>query len=448
MKALRKRGFFVHLFIVKKIILFLFFVIILCAHSNLLAQNCTFLGFYSINSSLHVELKGNYAFIGNNNTGFDVVDASNPSNPILASTGLFSTPFTGVTGLKAKGNYLYVGTSDNFGISKFWIFDIANPLLPIQLSETYISNSGLGVFGIDIGCGDSLAILAAPGEGDGVIALNIADKQNPFIYSSILFSITNYGPRDVRISGNYAYVVDGNGFKIINISDLYNMSLVSTYSGDYVSIDINGDLAYLGKLNNGGFDEVDISDKFNPQLLYSVSNLGGSAAEVKYNNCMLYLSADYGEFYLYDVNYAPIQIAYYNAGIAQCFDVDFKDSLIFLTWVNGLIILKNDTSVNCRIPSDGCVEMFTPEKAPNVFSPNDDGYNDLFQISGLNKGDKVEIYNRWGIKIFEFSGKNDGWDGFTTSGEKCPYGVYYYTTDFVDKSSKYKTYSGFIHLIK
>ena len=81
---------------------------------------------------------------------------------------------------------------------------------------------------------------------------------------------------------------------------------------------------------------------------------------------------------------------------------------------------------------------------PNIFSPNYDGINDVFKITGLNDGDIVEIYNRWGTKVYDFAGKNDAWDGRTTSGVPCENGIYYYILfskeNFIDK--------GFIQLLR
>lgn len=79
---------------------------------------------------------------------------------------------------------------------------------------------------------------------------------------------------------------------------------------------------------------------------------------------------------------------------------------------------------------------------PNVFSPNGDGINDMFIIEGLQDEDEVIIYNRWGIKVYEFAKINDAWDGRTTAGEKCIEGVYYYVV--IRKNNEIK--KGFIHL--
>ncbi len=77
---------------------------------------------------------------------------------------------------------------------------------------------------------------------------------------------------------------------------------------------------------------------------------------------------------------------------------------------------------------------------PNIFSPNDDGTNDIFKpsIAGLTAM-KLNIYNRYGTLIFFSDRINGFWDGRTTSGEPCSTGIYFYTieaTGFDGKSYK------------
>ncbi len=68
------------------------------------------------------------------------------------------------------------------------------------------------------------------------------------------------------------------------------------------------------------------------------------------------------------------------------------------------------------------------EAIPNIFSPNNDGQNDYFQLAGENDPcyDEMHlvIYNRWGKIVFESSDSNFKWDGKNLSGNKCPDGVY------------------------
>jgi gliding motility-associated-like protein len=84
---------------------------------------------------------------------------------------------------------------------------------------------------------------------------------------------------------------------------------------------------------------------------------------------------------------------------------------------------------------------------PNVFTPNGDGVNDEFFIttSGLSEY-KLEIYDRWGVKIFESAEPNVHWDGHTTSGALCADGTYYFVLVAISPTQDYST-SGFLTLI-
>jgi gliding motility-associated-like protein len=90
------------------------------------------------------------------------------------------------------------------------------------------------------------------------------------------------------------------------------------------------------------------------------------------------------------------------------------------------------------------VSVTKQENNSNVFTPNNDGVNDLFLFKGLDENDRGAIYNRWGLKIYEFSGINSVWDGRISSGEICSNGVYYYLIE----RKKEKLTSGFIQLIR
>lgn len=49
---------------------------------------------------------------------------------------------------------------------------------------------------------------------------------------------------------------------------------------------------------------------------------------------------------------------------------------------------------------------------PDAFTPNGDGVNDIFTPIGYNiKSYFMEIYNRWGIKVFETNNIDKGWNG-------------------------------------
>lgn len=69
-----------------------------------------------------------------------------------------------------------------------------------------------------------------------------------------------------------------------------------------------------------------------------------------------------------------------------------------------------------------------PTFIPNVFTPNEDGLNDEFLITGISCGERtsLQIFNRWGQLLFETDQPFDQfWDGFV-NGKKAPDGVYSY----------------------
>lgn len=68
---------------------------------------------------------------------------------------------------------------------------------------------------------------------------------------------------------------------------------------------------------------------------------------------------------------------------------------------------------------------------PNAFTPhNSAGKNDLYRIKHLNiKHFKLQIYNRWGILIFETSDPEEGWNG-TYQGQKMPSDAYQVLIEF------------------
>jgi len=97
-----------------------------------------------------------------------------------------------------------------------------------------------------------------------------------------------------------------------------------------------------------------------------------------------------------------------------------------------------------RITVDSDFELFVPD----VFSPNNDGQNDIVFVrgSGIKELDFV-IYDRLGEKIFETNDQNKGWDG-TYKGSVLNNGVfvYYLSAKMInDKTIKTK---GDITLIK
>lgn len=95
---------------------------------------------------------------------------------------------------------------------------------------------------------------------------------------------------------------------------------------------------------------------------------------------------------------------------------------------------------------------------PNVFTPNNDGVNDVFKIfsgTGVKEIQNLKIFSRWGELVFELpritQENNDdssyGWDG-KINGKALNSGVFVYTMDVVFKDGRIEKYKGDLTLIR
>jgi len=83
---------------------------------------------------------------------------------------------------------------------------------------------------------------------------------------------------------------------------------------------------------------------------------------------------------------------------------------------------------------------------PNTFTPNGDGINDTWVIKSLENYPNctVEIYNRWGEKLYSSIGYAIPWDG-TYKGANLPVGTYYY---IINLKNGVNAISGWVAIIK
>lgn len=85
---------------------------------------------------------------------------------------------------------------------------------------------------------------------------------------------------------------------------------------------------------------------------------------------------------------------------------------------------------------------------PNVFTPNNDGLNDKYEIlaTGIKEYSLV-LFNRWGQVIFTSDDVTKQWDG-TVNGEPLPDSEYFYTLVVKDKLEVVSSYKGIFTLIR
>ncbi|HTF03378.1 MAG TPA: gliding motility-associated C-terminal domain-containing protein [Bacteroidia bacterium] len=108
-------------------------------------------------------------------------------------------------------------------------------------------------------------------------------------------------------------------------------------------------------------------------------------------------------------------------------------------------------SLGCSDSATACVTVLGEAliSIPNVFTPNADGSNDVFEVTwtGLT-GLTCELYDRWGVLIYKWDGLTGKWDGKTDTGKLAVDGVYYYIVHAVTTQGDQKELTGFVHLIR
>lgn len=97
-------------------------------------------------------------------------------------------------------------------------------------------------------------------------------------------------------------------------------------------------------------------------------------------------------------------------------------------------------------------------EVPNVFTPNNDDWNDRFVVASQSlRSIYVQVFSRTGKKVYEFSGQGTrlqewkGWDGKIDGGAEASPGVYFYIIRAVgwdDVEYRGKLYRGTVYLIR
>jgi gliding motility-associated-like protein len=104
----------------------------------------------------------------------------------------------------------------------------------------------------------------------------------------------------------------------------------------------------------------------------------------------------------------------------------------------------------CQYTDAVTITVGNPLRLPTSFTPNDDGYNDTWDVDGLleyNLAD-IRIFDRWGQVVYRSVGYSQPWDG-RNGGKEVPVGTYYYAIDLNDPLLvELETTTGFISIIR
>lgn len=215
-----------------------------------------------------ISVVGNYAYIADGESGFRIVDITNPDSIVTVNT----TDTGGKTvAVYVTDTHAYV-TDMNTGLH---IFNIENPTKPTEQSTFSEFNlipkfPGKGewfaVFALDIVVSDNIAYLAA-GCG-GLQIIDVKDSSHPILISDFQEPVSVF---KVVIKDNFAYLASDNGFYIVNISNPKKPKRVCFYNTHYAvnNLSLLGNIAYITE-NGKVLRAIDITNKAKPKNLGSL----------------------------------------------------------------------------------------------------------------------------------------------------------------------------------
>jgi gliding motility-associated-like protein len=126
---------------------------------------------------------------------------------------------------------------------------------------------------------------------------------------------------------------------------------------------------------------------------------------------------------------------------------DASATVIWTELQNTSISVLYEDSTSCtpteatelQVEVEDCGEVLGEEfclEVYNEFTPNNDGYNDFFEIECIeNYSNTLQIFNRNGNKVFEAMDYQNNWDGIANvngvigKGQHLPSGTYYYVVN-------------------
>ncbi len=126
---------------------------------------------------------------------------------------------------------------------------------------------------------------------------------------------------------------------------------------------------------------------------------------------------------------------------------EYQEEPFFEMVIPGIHTVYVKDMYNCGIAQ---LEVFV-FGFPNFFTPNNDGFNDRWQVKGLDEVDiqisSIFIFDRFGKVVAEIDPKGEGWNGIL-NGKPLPSEDYWYSVELFDQDGIARNFKGHFSLIR
>lgn len=273
---------------------------------------------------------------------------------------------------------------------------------PADFNMEFIGSSGIGSTSGDFSWTTNCDLVETEGDNEFLLYFQATDDDRCKI------------PNADTVSVRVRLVPPPNEAPIVEIDGLAPGDTLTVFAGTTVDLDIlatdrDNDLIALTLANSGVLDPSAFN--FNP-----VTGNGSLTAPFSWNSLCAQLGPDRATAYF------PVSFV-----VQDDYCVTPQTDTI------GLVLQLQDRG--------GIATAFEP---PNVFTPNEDEFNDRFFIEELPPDNcdatfvEIKIFNRWGREVFASANRDFTWDG-----EGASSGMYYVYIAYTDR-----TYKSYLHLIR
>ena len=358
--------------------------------------------------------------------------------------------------------------TETFTVNGISISNAYNPINNVFNStnsvtgSTTLYNMDLDIYGIDsyVNIGDTSATITLSSFQDFIMINTVITKLNSQLPdATILFEnpISTCDSRDLTIN----FTVSNT-----NSTEVLPANTPITFYADGIVV---GSIATQNSIPIGGSESgslilsIPTSIPLNFTLLAKVDDAGsgvGIVTELNENNntfdvpITLFVSPEFNDLTdLTSCNLGFTRGVFDFSSYEAFVKTDSNDVVSFHTEetdaINNTNAILNTTNFEAlttpkeifvRIENQNCYSitsfnLFTQNCPPiiyNLVTSNNDNANDTFFIEGLRDifvNFELEIYNRWGRKIWTGNQNIPDWDGYSTNGidnEKAPAGTYFY----------------------
>jgi gliding motility-associated-like protein/uncharacterized repeat protein (TIGR01451 family) len=297
-------------------------------------------------------------------------------------------------------------TSDDLIVGNVLTNDLLNGI-SVQASDVLISISDDGgLVGVSIDEDGNLKLPKNAAPGSYMVVYSICDRSNPTNCSESMVLIKVSEPVNLKIS------------KVAQIQ--------SVYEGDEMDYVIRVENTSVGRSTN-----VQVKDLLPLGLRYISSSASSGSPIVA-------------------IKGQEITWAFSSLSAGETVELTLKVKVAPLSDGNEITILNQATVKGDELESSMLDNSSTamikvlPFFIPNVVTPNGDGFNDTFEIKGLNKFLKNEllIFNRYGDRVYRKGDYKNDWSAMGLVD-----GTYFYILNVTEENGEKSDFQGWIQVI-